>query len=255
MFFFDPTYLCFMAPAFILMMLTSWYVKSAYNRWSQVRVRSGLTGAQAAQRLIANGGYGGNSWSVQSSSGGLAGVQIQRIGGNLTDNYDPRTKVLNLSQGVADVPSVAAVAVAAHELGHAMQDADDYFPLRFRSALVPMVNIGSWLGWIMIMGGIVLATMMNASSFGVQLAWLGVLVFSGGAIFALATLPVELNASARAKRLLAETGIVSGQDEINGVNTVLNAAALTYVAGLATALLQLLYFVSLVGGLGGRRRG
>jgi Zn-dependent membrane protease YugP len=255
MFFFDPTYLCFMAPAFILMMLTSWYVKAAFNKWSQVRVRSGLTGAQAAQRLITSGGYSGNAWSVQSSAGGLAGVQIQRIGGNLTDNYDPRTKVLNLSQAVADVPSVAAVAVAAHELGHAMQDADDYFPLRFRSALVPMVNIGSWLGWIMIMAGIVLATMMNATSFGIQIAWLGVLVFSGGALFALATLPVELNASARAKRLLAETGIVSGQDEINGVNNVLNAAALTYVAGLATALLQLLYFVSLVGGLGGRRRG
>ncbi len=246
MFFFDPTYLCFMAPAFILMMLTSWYVKAAFNKWSQVRTRSGLTGAQAAQRLIASGGYGGNSWSVQSSSGGLAGVQIQRIGGNLTDNYDPRTKVLNLSQGVADVPSVAAVAVAAHELGHAMQDADDYFPLRFRSALVPAVNIGSWLGWILIVVGLVLQY--------AQLAWVGVLVFSGGALFALATLPVELNASARAKRLLAETGIVSGQDEISGVNTVLNAAALTYVAGLVTAVMQLLYYVFLIGGLGGRRR-
>ncbi|HUI89988.1 MAG TPA: zinc metallopeptidase [Anaerolineales bacterium] len=245
MFFFDPTYLCFMAPAFLLMLLTSWYVKSAYNKWSRVRVRSGLTGAQAAQRLITSGGYSNNAWGVQTG-GGLAGVQIQRIGGNLTDNYDPRTKILNLSQGVADVPSVAAVAVAAHELGHAMQDADDYFPMRFRSALVPMVNIGSWLGWILIIVGLLLQY--------AQLAWIGVLVFSGGALFALATLPVELNASARAKRLLAETGIVSGQDEINGVNNVLNAAALTYVAGLATALLQLLYFVSLVGGLGGRRR-
>ncbi len=240
MFFFDPTYLCFMAPAFILMMLTSWYVKSAYNKWGRVRVRSGLTGAQAAQRLI--------------STGGLYGVQIQGIRGELTDNYDPRTKILNLSQTVANVPSVAAVAVAAHELGHAMQDAEDYFPLRFRAALVPAVNIGSWLGWIMIMAGIVLATMMNASSVGIQIAWLGVLVFSGGAIFALATLPVELNASARAKRLLAETGIISGADGVRGVNNVLNAAALTYVAGLASALLQLLYFVSLVSGMGGRRR-
>jgi Zn-dependent membrane protease YugP len=106
----------------------------------------------------------------------------------------------------------------------------------------------------MIMGGIVLATIMNASSMGIQIAWLGVLVFSGGAVFALATLPVELNASARAKRLLAETGIISGADEVRGVNNVLNAAALTYVAGLASALLQLLYFVSLVSGLGGRRR-
>ena len=233
MFFFDPTYLCFMAPGLLLVMFASWYVNSAYKKWGRVGVRSGLTGSQAAQRLIARGN--------------LAGVQIQTVGGNLTDNYDPRDKVLHLSQGVASNASVAAVAVAAHELGHAMQDSDDYFPLRFRAALVPAVNIGSWLGWIMIFAGLLLRL--------TNLAWLGVLVFSGGAVFALATLPVELNASARAKRLLAETGIIVGEDEQNGVNSVLNAAALTYVAGLAAAILQLLYFVSLVGGLGGRRRG
>ena len=232
MFYGDPTYLCFVAPGFLLVMLASWYVNSAYKKWGSVAVRSGLTGAQAAERLI--------------SSGGLTGVQVQRIGGNLTDNYDPRDKVLRLSQGVADTASVAAVAVAAHELGHAMQDSDNYFPLRFRAALVPAVNIGSWLGWIMILAGMLLQM--------TGLAWLGVLVFSGGAVFALATLPVELNASARAKRLLAETGIVAGPDEQDGVNSVLNAAALTYVAGLAAALLQLLYFVSLVSGMGGRRR-
>ena len=228
--FYDPTYLCFMLPGMLLVMLSSWYVNSAYRKWSQVRTRSGLTGAEAAQRLIYNGG--------------LSGVQIQGIGGQLTDNYDPRSKVLNLSQGVANSPSVAAVAIAAHELGHAMQDHEGYFPLRFRAALVPMVNIGSWLGWIMILAGLFLRI--------TNLAWLGVLFFSGGAIFALATLPVEFDASARAKRLLAETGIVSGEDERSGVNNVLNAAALTYVAGLAAAILQLLYFVSLVGG--GRRR-
>ncbi len=233
MFFYDPTYLCFMVPGFLLVMLASWYVNSAYSKWGRVGVRSGLTGAQAAQRLIVNGG--------------LQGVQIDRIGGNLTDNYDPRQKVLHLSQAVADTASVAAVAVAAHELGHAMQDSDGYLPLRFRAALVPAVSIGSWLGWIMIFAGLLLGV--------TNLAWLGVLVFSGGAVFALATLPVELNASARAKRLLAETGIVAGADEQGGVNTVLNAAAFTYVAGLASAVLQLLYFVSLVGGLGGRRRG
>ncbi len=232
MFFFDPTYLCYMAPAFILMALAQWYVSSAYSKWGRVAIRSGLTGAQAAQRLIMNGG--------------LQGVGIDRIGGKLTDNYDPRTKILHLSQNVADTPSVAAVAVAAHELGHAMQDSTDYMPLRFRAALVPMVSIGSWLGWILIFAGILL----NFAN----LAWLGIVVFSGGAVFALATLPVELNASARAKQLLADTGIVSGEDERAGVNSVLNAAALTYVAGLLTAVLQLLYFVSLVGGLGGRRR-
>ncbi len=128
-----------------------------------------------------------------------------------------------------------------------MQDEQGYLPLRFRAALVPAVNIGSWLGWIMIFAGIILGV--------TQLAWLGIGVFSMGALFALATLPVELNASARAKRLLAETGIVAGPDEQAGVNKVLNAAALTYVAALATAVLQLLYFVSLVGGFGGRRRG
>lgn len=229
MFFFDPTYLLFMAPAFLLMALTSWYVKSAYAKWSRVAARSRLTGAQAAQRLI--------------SAGGLMGVQIQSIRGEMTDNYDPRDKVLRLSEGVGNGASVAALAIAAHELGHAMQDADDYFPLRFRAALVPAVNIGSNLGWILIAIGLFL-NLMN-------IAWLGVLVFSAGAVFSLATLPVEFNASARAKRLLADTGIIQGEDEERGVNNVLNAAALTYVAGAITAILQVLYYVFL---LGGRRR-
>ena len=226
MFYYDSSYFCFMVPAFLLVMIAQLYVNSAYSKWGRIAVRSGLTGAQAAQRLI--------------SSGGLSGVRLERIAGKLTDHYDPRDKVLRLSQGVADTPSIAAVAVAAHELGHAMQDSQDYAPLRFRAALVPMVNIGSWLGWIMIFAGLLLGV--------TQLAWLGVLVFSGGAIFALATLPVEVNASSRAKQLLADTGIIAGEDEQRGVNSVLNAAALTYVAGLAAAIMQLLYFASMVGG-------
>jgi Zn-dependent membrane protease YugP len=229
MFFFSPTYLMYMIPAFILMALTSWYVKSAYNKWSRVPAQSRLTGAQAAQQLI--------------SAGNLYGVKVQGTAGNLTDHYDPRDKTLYLSQGVANVASVASVAIAAHELGHAMQDAEEYFPLRFRAALVPIVNIGSNLGWILIMIGLFLKF--------TQLAWLGVLVFAGGAVFALATLPVEFNASARAKQLLVQTGIIQTDEERRGVNAVLNAAALTYVAGLVTAILQLLYYVSLVGG---RRR-
>ena len=229
MFFFDPTYMLFMAPAFLLMLLTSWYVRSAYNKWSRVGSASHLTGLEAARRLI--------------SSGGLYGVNIEGVGGQLSDHYDPRTKTLRLSQGVANNASVAAVAIAAHELGHAMQDAEDYLPLRFRAALVPAVNVGSYLGWILIFVGLFL-NMINV-------AWLGVAVFSGGALFALATLPVELNASARAKRLLADTGIIQTEQEQRGVNNVLNAAALTYVAALLTAILQLLYFVSLIGG---RRR-
>ena len=225
MFLFDPTYLCFMIPAIALMGFASWYVRYAYNKWSQVRASSGLTGHQAAQRLI--------------STGNLYGVQVQGTAGQLSDHYDPRNKTLFLSEGVARSASVAAVAISAHELGHALQDAEEYFPMRVRSMLVPAVNIGSNLGWIMIMIGLVLRM--------TEVAWIGVAVFSMGALFALATLPVEFNASARAKQLLYQTGIIQTEEEQRGVNQVLNAAALTYVAGLITAVLQLLYYVFLVG--------
>jgi Zn-dependent membrane protease YugP len=233
MFFYDPTYLCFMAPAFLLMLLTQWYVNSSYRKWSQVPASSRATGAEAAQRLIRNSG--------------MYDVTVEPVAGNLSDHYDPRTKVLRLSPGVYQGGSVAALAIAAHELGHAAQDHEGYFPLRLRSALVPAVNIGSTLGWILIIIGLLIRQ--------TELAWLGVLVFSGGALFALATLPVELNASSRARQLLSETGLVMGEEERRGVNQVLTAAALTYVAGLVTAVLQLLYFTSLVSGMGGRRRG
>jgi Zn-dependent membrane protease YugP len=231
MLFLDPTYLLFMLPAFILMIIAQSYVSGAYRKWSQVPAQSRFTGAQAAQRLITYSGLD---------------VSVDGIRGKMTDNYDPRVKVLHLSEGVYNSSSVASLAIAAHELGHAMQDREGYFPLRLRAALVPAVNIGSYLGWILIFIGMLLRQ--------TQLAWLGVLVFSGGAIFALATLPVELNASSRAKALLTDTGMIIGENEKSGVNRVLNAAALTYVAGLLTAVLQLLYFVSLVGGVGGRRR-
>jgi Zn-dependent membrane protease YugP len=221
----------FMIPAFLLMVIAQAYVNGAYRKWSQVMANTRLTGAQAAERLI--------------SAGGLD-VGVDGIRGKLTDNYDPRRKTLFLSEGVYNSSSVAALAIAAHELGHAMQDKDGYFPLRLRAAMVPAVNIGSYLGWILIFIGLILRQ--------TGLAWLGVLVFSGGALFALATLPVELNASARAKALLTNTGMIVGESERKGVNNVLNAAALTYIAGLFTAVMQLLYFISLVGGVGGRRR-
>ena len=230
--FLDSRYLLLMAPAFLLMMIVQWYVKSAYNQWSKAPARSGMSGAQAAQRLI--------------QRGGLYGVRIEGIQGQLTDHYDPRDKVLRLSAGVYQGSSVAALAIAAHELGHAMQDQEGYFPLRLRAALVPAVNIGSYLGWILIVIGLVLNF--------VNLAWLGVIVFSGGALFALATLPVEFNASARAKQLLSDTGIIMSEEEMRGVNKVLNAAALTYVAALVTAVMQLLYWVTIVLGMGGRQR-
>jgi Zn-dependent membrane protease YugP len=244
MFFFDPMYLIFMIPAFILMGITSWYVKHAYNKWSKVRTNSGLTGAQAAQQLISRSVYSGVEGSAE-----LRNVRVLGIGGDLTDHYNPQDKSLYLSPGVANSPSVASVAIAAHELGHALQDAEGYIPLRFRSMLVPAVNIGSNLGWILIMVGLFL----RSTNLGTSIAWLGILFFAGGAVFALATLPVEFNASARAKQLLAQSGIIRTEEETRGVNQVLNAAALTYVAGLITAVLQLLYYVLLVGG-GGRRR-
>ena len=230
-FFYDIRYMMFMIPAFLIMMAVQWYVNSAYSKWSRVQARSQITGAQAAQRLI--------------SAGGLYDVRIEGVQGNLTDHYDPRTKTLRLSQGVYNSPSVAALAIAAHELGHAMQDQEGYMPLKLRAAMVPAVNIGSYLGWILIFAGLLIRV--------TELSWLGLAVFSGGALFALATLPVELNASARAKRLLVETGLVSGPEEERGVNNVLNAAAMTYVAALVTAILQLLYWVTVIMGASRRR--
>jgi Zn-dependent membrane protease YugP len=232
MFYIDPTYMLYMIPAFLLMSWAQLYVNSAYKKWSKVASFTRLTGAQAAQRLI--------------QAGGLYGVQVLGIGGNLTDHYDPRTKELRLSPGVYQGNSVAALAIAAHELGHAQQDQEGYLPMRVRSALVPAVNIGSYLGW----GLIFIGLLIRMSS----LAWLGVLVFSLGAVFALATLPVELNASSRARRMLADAGMLTGSDEERGVSNVLNAAALTYVAALFTAVMQLLYWATLVMGMGGRRR-
>jgi len=228
-FFYNSSYLIFMLPAFILMMLAQWYVSSTYGRWSKVPNRSGLNGVEVARRLIDRGGLD---------------VSVEEVRGNLTDHYDPREKVLRLSAGVAQTSSVASVAIAAHELGHAMQDREDYFPLRLRAALVPAVNIGSFLGWILLMLGIFL----NAAG----LAWLGVFVFAGGAIFALATLPVELNASVRARQLLTTAGIITDEQERGGVNNVLNAAALTYVAALLQAVASLAYFVFLALGLSRR---
>jgi len=221
-----------MIPAFILMLVVQWYVKSSYNQWSKVQARSRISGSQAAERLI--------------RSANLYEVRVEEVNGRLSDHYDPRNKVLRLSRDVYYGDSVAALAITAHELGHALQDRDGYAPLRFRSAIVPVVNIGSYLGWILILLGMLLSV--------VEISWLGVIVFSGGAFFALATLPVELNASARAKQLLVGSGLIVGDDELPGVNKVLNAAALTYVAALITAVLQLIYWVMLVLGMGGQRK-
>jgi len=232
MFYLDPMYVAFMIPAFLLVMISRMWVTSTYRKWGRMRNSLGMSGEAAAQRLL--------------TQALLNGVTVAAAQGTLSDHYDPRDKTLHLSRGVASEPSVASLAITAHEIGHAMQDHEGYMPLRFRSAIVPAVSIGSNLGWILLIIGVVLRSF--------QLASLGLLVFSGGAIFALATLPVELNASARARRLLSDSGLVYSDAERGGVNSMLNAAAFTYVAGLASALLQLLYWASVVGGIGGRRR-
>jgi len=228
--FFSFSYYIYMLPAIVLMMIAQWYVQSSYRRWSQVRNQRNITGEEAVNRLV--------------RAARLHEIRVETVRGNLTDHYDPREKTLRLSAGVAQSPSVASLAIAAHELGHAQQDQEGYAPLRFRAALVPMVNIGSYLGWVLILAGL----FFNYTN----LSWLGVIFFSGGAVFALATLPVELNASARARQMLEESGLVTDPDEQRGVRTVLNAAALTYIAALFQAVMQLLYFVSLIAG--GRRR-
>jgi Zn-dependent membrane protease YugP len=235
MFTFSLDYWLYMLPAIVLVFIARIWVSSTYNKWGKVSNDSQVTGAEAASRLL---GYSG-----------LRSISIEGIRGNLNDHYDPRSHTLRLSPGIADKRSVAAMAVAAHEIGHASQHAQGYFPLRVRSALVPVVNIGSTLGWIFIFGGLILR-----GTFGTQLATVGVVAFGLGTVFAFATIPVELNASRRALDLLTEAGLIrTGQDR-RGVRAMLNAAAFTYVAALAAALLQLLYYVSLVAGLGRRRR-
>jgi Zn-dependent membrane protease YugP len=234
--FFFPTfsfnYLLYMLPAILLGLIIQIYVNTSYSRWSRVQNRAGLTGAQVAQKL--------------ADHMGLYDLQLQGISGRLTDHYDPRKNVLSLSQDIAQGPSVAAMAITAHELGHAQQDQEDYALLRIRAAMVPVVNIGTKVGWIMILLGIIL-------QFG-DLAWLGVIAFSAGALFSIATLPVELNASKRARQLLQTSGLITTEEEKRGVSQVLNAAALTYVAAIFTSLMQLLYFTSLAGGISRRRR-
>lgn len=225
----SSTYYIYMLPAILIMGLAQWYVTSSYGKWSRVANQRGLTGAEAVQRLI--------------RAGGLHDIKVQQIGGNLTDHYDPRNRVLRLSPGVAQNASVASLAIAAHELGHAMQDRDGYFLLRLRAAMVPMVNIGSTLGWILIFAGLIFNF--------IGISWLGLAFFSGSFFFALATLPVELNASARARQLLADAGMIVDDRERSGISRVLNAAAMTYVAALFAAVIQLMYYASMVSG---RRR-
>lgn len=225
----DPTMILVLIGV-VITLWAQWRVNSAFSKYSRVRSRTGMTGAEAAQRLL--------------QSQGIYDVRVQRVGGSLTDHYDPRTKTVNLSDDVFNVSSVAAIGVAAHECGHAIQDNVGYVPLRIRGNLVPVANIGSRLSWPLILIGLLI------SGLGSPLVEIGIIMFSLAVLFQLVTLPVELDASARAVRLLNAEGILAG-DEVSGTRKVLHAAALTYVAAAATSILQLLRLVIL---FGGRRR-
>jgi Zn-dependent membrane protease YugP len=227
---FDPLYLIMVLPALLLGIYAQFKVQSAYNKYLRVGNASRLNGLDAARHLL--------------GAAGLSQVTIEGIPGQLTDNYDPQSKTLRLSDGVARSASVASMAIVAHEVGHAIQDDRGYAPLRFRGVLAPAVKVGSALGPILFFVGFF---------FRIEpLAWLGLILFSSMALFALATLPTELNASSRAMALLTSSGLIVGKDEERGAQAVLNAAALTYVAFVAQVLLQLLYYVILLSG--GRSR-
>jgi Zn-dependent membrane protease YugP len=230
MFFFDPLYFILILPALLLGFYAQFKVQSSYKKYLRVANASGLTGIEAARNLL--------------GAAGLGHVSIEGVRGQLTDNYDPRSKTLRLSDGVARSASVASMAIVAHEVGHAVQDDKGYAPLRFRGFLVPAVRVGSAAGPILFFLGFFLQMP--------PLAWLGLILFSSMALFALATLPTELNASSRAMALLTSSGMIVGKDEEKGARAVLNAAALTYVAFVAQILLQLLYYVLLL--TGGRSR-
>ena len=224
-FFYDSTYILVLIGV-VISMIASAKLNSTYQRYSSVRSMCGLTGAEVAQKLLNNQG--------------IYDVTVRRVAGNLTDHYDPRTKTVNLSDSVYGSTSIAAIGVAAHECGHAMQDASDYSPLRIRAALVPAANLGSSLAWPLILIGLLLG------GGGSTLAGIGILLFSLAVLFQLVTLPVEYNASHRAVTLLDATGILSGQ-EVGQTRSVLSAAALTYVAAAAASILQLLRLLMIFG--------
>jgi Zn-dependent membrane protease YugP len=222
-------YFLFALPALLLGFWAQFKVQSAYKKYSQVRTSNGLTGAEIARRIL--------------DSNHLEDVKIEQVGGKLSDHYDPSKRILSLSQGVYSSNSIAAAGVAAHESGHAIQHKVNYGPLALRSLMVPSVQIGSWLGPIVFIVGMLL----NSSN----LALVGLLLFGATAVFSIVTIPVELDASRRAKEMLSSTGLAYGS-EVEGVSKVLDAAALTYVAGAVQALSTLMYYAFLF--MGSRRR-
>lgn len=226
MMFFDPLFMLMSLPGLILSLWAQARVKSAFHRWSRVPTSAGLTGAEAARRML--------------EASGIHDVAIEEVPGMLSDHYDPRTRVLRLSPDVYRGRTVAAAGIAAHEAGHALQHAHGYAPMYLRQVIVPVCSIGSNLGiWAVMIG-----LMLNLT----QLAWLGVAAFSTMVFFQLVTLPVEVNASNRAKEAILAHGLAREGEEAEGVRRILNAAAWTYFAAMISSLMQLLYFVILVSG-------
>lgn len=229
--YFDPVYLLFVGPAMILAFVASMMTKGRFKKWSQVPGARGLSGAETARYIL--------------DVSNLRDVGVERSHGMLSDHYDPRTRVVRLSPDVFDGRSVASLAVAAHEVGHAIQHRDEYGPMALRTFAVPMATLGSNFAFVLFFIGLFMQIM--------AVAWLGVFLFSAVVLFQLVTLPVELDASARAKTILWERGLVVEQER-QGVSKVLNAAALTYVAAALTSILTLLYFLMRLGVFGGGRR-
>jgi len=225
----DPIYFVIIAPGLLLSLWATLKVKSNFAHFSRVRASNGLTGASVAREILRRNN--------------LHDVQVRETSGMLSDHYDPRTRTVNLSSDVYRNPSVASVAVAAHEVGHALQHAKKYAPLGLRTAAVPVAQLGSWAPWIIMIGGIWLQM--------TPLIYAGVILFTGVVAFQIITLPVEFNASTRARAQLADLGLVAASDT-RGVNRVLSAAAMTYVAAALTAILTLLYYLLRLGLLGGR---
>ncbi len=222
---FSPMYFVFALPALLLGLWAQFKVKSAFNKYSRVRSRVGMSGAEVARRML--------------DGSGLYEVKVEQVQGFLSDHYDPTKRVLRLSPNVYQSSSLAAAGIAAHEAGHALQHQDAYLPMQIRSAIVPTVQIGSWLGPIIFIAGFFMQWD--------QLAWAGLIMFAATAVFAIVTLPVEFNASNRAKEWLVNSGVLY-QQELGGAKAVLDAAALTYVAAAIQAISTVLYYVFLLTG-------
>lgn len=233
--FFDYTYLIYVLPAVLLAMWASARVNATFRRYQQQLSRRHVTGADAARAVL--------------DANGLYHVRIERVGGNLTDHYDPREDVIRLSDSVYSSTSTASIGVAAHEAGHALQYASNYAPIKFRSAIIPVTNIGSQLAMPLVLVGLLFA---GRGAFFLNLAYLGIACFGLSTLFQLVTLPTEFNASHRALQAI-ETGGLLDEDEMEGARKTLSAAAMTYVAALAVSLAQLFRLLVLVGGSRGRR--